>query len=121
MTRVTETDKISKPSRFYIFKLPINNPGWGRELKGDKFNIDDRVPVWTETIDWLTPTDEVYVSEVLDKLFEMFNINIPTGYAAPSMSVGDIVELHTADGPKFYACMCVGWKEVQAVQGDYHA
>lgn len=103
--------------RYYIFKLPLNNPGWCRELKGDKFNIDDYMPVWTDETQSYphTPT------EILEELFTKFNIDIPEHYAAPSLSVGDIICLQYTGCTEYYVCCGVGWKKVQPVSGGYNA
>lgn len=46
--------------------------------------------------------------EVLESLFEIFNLNHPDDYEARSLSVSDIVVL---DGTPYY-CDSFGWKEV---------
>jgi len=46
--------------------------------------------------------------DVLEELFEEFNINHPAGFKSYSMSVGDMVNL---DG-RLYHCAPVGWTRV---------
>lgn len=46
---------------------------------------------------------------VLEKLFEIFNINHPHDFRDRSMSVSDIVEI----GGRYYFCDLFGWKEIE--------
>lgn len=46
--------------------------------------------------------------ELLEALFEEFNINHPENFEGRSMSVSDIVQLDS----KYYFCDSVGWREV---------
>ena len=98
--------------RYYIFKLPFNNPNWNRPQ--EQIDLKDFVPVWTGTADeFKLETDDNY--ELLERIFEKFNVNIPEGYAASSLSVGDVVLLEEKfiSLRKYYCCDMIGWKEVQ--------
>lgn len=107
-----------KTVRYYIHKLPLNNPGWCRELAGDTANIDDYVPVYTGEIEF----DPAYeVEHALEQLYMTFNTSIPEHYAAPSMSVGDVVTLYIDDEIKHYAVCNIGWKRIKFASGGYHA
>ena len=46
--------------------------------------------------------------DVLDKLFEKFNLSHPDNFHGHSMSVSDVVVL----GDKMYYCDSIGWKEI---------
>lgn len=47
-------------------------------------------------------------NDVLEDLFDLFNINHPKDFAGRSMSVSDIVQLED----KYFFCDSIGWKEV---------
>lgn len=94
--------------RYYILKLPCCDPGWCRELNGDAFEMDRYVPVWTDTED--KPDD---INKLLEGLFAKFNCNHPINYAAPSMSVGDIIRIQDNDSVKYYVVQGFGFKEVK--------
>lgn len=103
--------------RYYIFKVPFNSPNWNREFK--EVNFGDYVPVWTgttETEDFVLETDDDF--ELLERLFEKFNIRIPEHYAASSLSVGDIIGLQknpsiARDQLEYYMCCGIGWEKVK--------
>lgn len=98
--------------RYYILKVPFTSPNWNRELK--EINSDDYVPVWTGTSEeFKLETDEVF--ELLERLFEKFNINHPENYAASSLSVGDVVALQKRSDlkPEYYMCCGIGWEKVE--------
>ena len=58
------------------------------------------------------------VAEILEHLFETFNINHPADYKAHSLSVGDVVVLidgpTTTDERDAYACESAGWKRLNS-------
>ena len=101
------------PVRYYILKLPVNNPAWCRE-PGDTFDRKDKdyVPVWTDIIEYM---DGEELEFELEELFRKFNMQHPEHYAAPSLSVGDIIMLQWVldDRREFYACCGCGWKEMK--------
>lgn len=54
-------------------------------------------------------TDEADDIEILETLFEIYNIRRPTDFKGHSLSVGDIIDL---DGRLYVCCNC-GWKEIK--------
>jgi len=64
------------------------------------------------------PRKEVYSGEIeaedpmktLEKLFEIFNVDPPSGYRGHSMSIGDLVVLDDAK----YLCCGTGWRIVES-------
>lgn len=62
--------------------------------------------------------DLIYDNEVdckdLEDVFELFNINHPSGYKGRSLSVSDIVEVYESNAvkPGFYFCDICGFKKV---------
>jgi len=98
---------------YQIFQLDAHKP----ELLAKKYhNYGDIVAKYgkvnfseyTKTYEGVLqiPTKDKY--QVLDRLFEKFNINHPEDFHGHSLSVGDIVEI---DGVKFY-CDSLGWKQL---------
>lgn len=69
------------------------------------------VPAYTGTV--IANDDQ----HALNEIFRIFNIDHPEDYEARSLSVGDVVVLHTQDGPYegAFACDPVGWREVEIV------
>ena len=51
---------------------------------------------------------------VLEKLFEIFNINHPEDFKGHSLSVSDIVVLFNDDGCTWHYCDTFGWKDITA-------
>lgn len=58
--------------------------------------------------------------ELLENLFEKFNLYHPEGYRAHSMSVSDVVRINDGNEIKYYYCDSFGWvdvtKEVKGVK-----
>ena len=94
---------------------------WWEDAK-DKFTIDDYHKVYSgELIDAIKYGNETTVCneddyEVLEKLFETFNINRPEDYNARSLSVSDIVEIRRKDITRYYYCDNMGWKLIWSDQ-----
>ena len=49
---------------------------------------------------------------ILEKLFELFNINHPKDYQCRSMSVSDIVRIERNGIFAWYYCDRMGWKDI---------
>ena len=96
--------------RYFICKLPFNNPSWCREPALETIKLGDYVPVWTGEVEH----DPAYeIEHTLEHLFLDFNMNIPEHYAASSMSVGDLVGLTIGEDVRYFICAGIGWKEVK--------
>lgn len=50
--------------------------------------------------------------ELLENLFEKFNLYHPEGYKARSMSVSDVVRINDGNEIKYYYCDSIGWKDI---------
>lgn len=61
-----------------------------------------------QTTKTVSPADSEY--EILEELFEEFNMNRPSDFDGHSMSVSDVV---TVDGIAYF-CDSIGWKELGA-------
>lgn len=57
--------------------------------------------------------------ELLENLFEKFNLYHPEGYRAHSMSVSDVVRINDGNEIKYYYCDSIGWKDItKEVKGE---
>lgn len=57
--------------------------------------------------------------ELLENLFEKFNIYHPEGYRAHSMSVSDVVRINDGNEIRYYYCDSIGWKDItKKVKGE---
>jgi len=82
----------------YLFR------GW--EYAKEKFSINDYDNKYEIELD-----DELDVI-ILEKLFELFNINHPKDYQCRSMSVSDIVRIERNGHFIWYYCDWIGWKDI---------
>lgn len=82
----------------YLFR------GWD-EAK-ENFSINDYENKYEIELD-----DELDVM-ILEKLFELFNINHPKDYQCRSMSVSDIVRMERNRTFVWYYCDRMGWKDI---------
>ena len=58
--------------------------------------------------------------DLLNYLFEVFNLNHPDGFMGHSMSVSDIVKLRVEDSKaKYYYCDSFGWEDItKEIKGE---
>jgi len=57
--------------------------------------------------------------ELLENLFEKFNLYHPEGYKAHSMSVSDVVRIDDGNNIKYYYCDSFGWVDItEEVKGE---
>ena len=57
--------------------------------------------------------------DLLNHLFEIFNLNHPEGYRAHSMSVSDVIRINDGNEIKYYYCDSFGWKDItKEVKGE---
>lgn len=82
----------------YLFR------GW--EYAKEKFSINDYENKYEIELD-----DELDVI-ILEKLFELFNINHPQDYQCRSMSVSDIIRIERNGIFAWYYCDRIGWKDI---------
>lgn len=82
----------------YLFR------GW--EYAKENFSINDYENKYEMKLD-----DELDVM-ILEKLFELFNINHPQDYQCRSMSVSDIVRIERNGIFVWYYCDRMGWKDI---------
>lgn len=82
----------------YLFR------GW--EDAENKFSINDYDSKYEIELD-----DELDVI-ILEKIFELFNINHTQDYQCRSMSVSDIVRIERSGTFIWYYCDRMGWKDI---------
>ena len=51
-------------------------------------------------------------TDLLDALFQKFNVSHPYDYLQRSLSVGDVVVFETAKGDRAFACKGAGWDSI---------
>lgn len=97
--------------RYYILKLPANDPHWCCDVPTElnKKDLRNYVRVWTDEIEYKD------ITSALEKLFYIFNVNHPEHYAASSLSVGDIIAIRNMEEntEEFYGCSFIGWKHLK--------
>lgn len=76
----------------------------------DEPNCASYKKVYTGDIDEL----KCEQNQVLDKLFEKFNMNIPDGFTGHSLSVSDVVVLDIGGKKKAYYVDSIGFKELKS-------
>ena len=95
--------------------------GWSDAVAKD-FDINDYKKVYEG--DYQTELEDrynhvsTYAGAVLNKLFEMFNINHPADFRGHSLSVSDLVALKKDDSWIWYYCDSFGWKEITDIMPE---
>lgn len=103
-------------SQYHIYQTDAEYSFLSWNLAKRYFNFNDYRKVYSgELLDTITygnstitcNTEDV---QVLEEIFERFNINHPEDYKARSLSTSDIVEIVRKDGSEFYYCDSIGWR-----------
>ena len=103
-------------SQFHIYQTDTDYRFLCWKYAKDKFSINDYHKVYSgELVDFIEYGNETTICneddyEVLERLFETFNINHPKDYNANSLSVSDVVEIIRKDIINYYYCDNIGWK-----------
>ena len=80
-----------KKIRYKLRALPYSHPKYLRWLElFNNVSLLDYVATYTDEME---VEDNANHLEICEQLFEKFNLNHPSNYAAHSMSVSDIVEI----------------------------
>lgn len=100
---------------YYIAQLPHTeeNHGrifWGMEFQTGGVNLENYDIVYSGKIDRLDQSD----NEILNNLFQTFNVDHPADYRGRSLSVSDVVTLNG----KSYFCDTAGWVELPPVADE---
>ena len=74
--------------------------------KGHNWSFDSYRSVWNGTEEARDDLD------LLNYLFEMFNVNHPKGYRGHSMSVSDVIRIDENNETRFYFCDSFGWADI---------
>lgn len=103
-------------SQYHIYQTDADYRFMGWNSVRDRFSLDDYTKVYSgELVDSVSygsktvPCNENDM-EVLESLFQTFNVDIPKCYHARSLSVGDVVMISRKDGSRYYYCDNVGWR-----------
>ena len=103
-------------SQYYIYQTDADYRFLWWDVVKDKFTIDDYDIVYCgELIDCITYGNETSPCneddyEILENLFEKFNVNHPEDYNARSLSVSDVVKIRRKEVTRYYYCDNMGWK-----------
>ena len=100
--RILQLDSGKEENRPFVFD------GW-KNVK-DRFDLARYDCVWEGELKDRPETPWANLTEVLDGLFQQFNLAHPAGYAGRSLSVSDVVEFPGL-GQRFY-CDHQGWAPI---------
>lgn len=80
-----------------------------------KFSLDDYKVVWESNEYFpINNTNSGNIISVLERIFEIFNLNHPEGFKGHSLSVSDVVEIiDDGENSGFYYCDNFGWKKIE--------
>lgn len=95
-----------KESNHFLRFEPINRLKNG--IEDIKFSNYDKV--YENSREY--SADNIFSDEILEELFEEFNINIPKDYKGHSLSVSDVIVLECDGVSKAYYCDTFGFKEI---------
>lgn len=80
------------------------------EKMGAKPTIDRYLEVYRGT---LTELEDARSDDILEKLYEKFNLHIPEDFRGHSLSVGDIVELNLTGERTFNFVDSIGFRKLE--------
>ena len=109
-------------SQYHIYQTDADYRFLWWDASKDKFTIDDYYKVYSgELIDSIKYGNEITACneddyEILERLFETFNVNRPEDYNARSLSVSDVVEIRRKDIVRYYYCDNMGWNLIWSDQ-----
>ena len=93
---------------YYIYQTDADYNFMDWNFVKDKFNFADYNKVYSgKLIDNGTIKSE---TQILEDIYEMFNINHPNDYHARSLSISDIVAIEREGGIRYYYCNFLGWE-----------
>lgn len=106
-------------SQFCIYQTDADYRFKGWKYAKDRFSLDDYKKVYSgELVDSITYANKTVECnendiEVLENLFQTFNISIPENYHARSLSVSDVVAVIRKEVSHYYYCDISGWTLVK--------
>ncbi|MEI2465071.1 YodL domain-containing protein [Niallia taxi] len=89
--------------KYTIFQMPfslVKNTAWWSE--DSVVQKEDFLPVYKGEFQ----TSSRYPEDILNELFEIFNLKHPKDYASRSLSSGDVIKLNENE---YYLCCSMGW------------
>lgn len=109
-------------SCYHIYQTDADYKFLWWDMVKDKFNIDDYYRIYSGLlIDNIVYGDKTSScnendNNVLEELFEMFNVNHPEDYKGRSLSVSDVVAIVRKNVTRYYYCDSMGWKLIWSEQ-----
>lgn len=94
--------------KFEIYQMESDNPNKFKELENTEINKSDYKKVYEGEV---IVDSFIIIDQVLDKIFEKFNINHPTDFTCHSLSISDIVKIND----DAYYCQPIGWKNINMI------
>lgn len=101
-----------KKYNYVIYQAKIRAPftflGWEMGNKIADWSFDPYRSVWNGTEEAADDMD------LVNYLWEVFNVKYPVGYRARSLSVSDIIRVEDTETNtvKYYYCDSFGWKDI---------
>ena len=101
-----------KKYNYVIYQAKIEAPftflGWETGNKIADWSFDPYRSVWNGTEEAADDMD------LVNYLWEVFNVKYPVGYRARSLSVSDIIRVEDTETNtvKYYYCDSFGWKDI---------
>lgn len=101
-----------KKYNYVIYQAKIGAPftflGWETGNKIADWSFDPYRSVWNGTEEAADDMD------LVNYLWEVFNVKYPVGYRARSLSVSDIIRVEDTETNtvKYYYCDSFGWKDI---------
>ena len=96
--------------KYYIYQTNEDYNFLGWDMARNYFDLKDYYVVYIGELNDSKKEDD----EILNELFEIFNINHPEDYHARSLSVGDVVQIIRGDIIKYYYCDMIGWQLISS-------
>ena len=121
---IMAADMIRPIKRCRIYQLKLENTRGAVHFVSAGLDADSVLPTAHASLYELV-YDGGLLTDSLEDIYTIFNINHPEDYHARSLSVSDIVELYDANGSEFYRCNTAGFEEIsfdptQVKRGDNH-
>lgn len=105
-------------SQYHVYQTEADYAFIGWERAKEKFSLGDYKSVYSgELVDSVSCNGEEKRinqndKEVLENLFEMFNLRKPEDFQGRSLSVSDVVEIVRKNRTRRYYCDRFGWMEI---------
>lgn len=109
-------DTSAKEPFYEIYQLKDNDEAREFHYRGYQELLDKNKHVWGYNYEKLYTGK--YVGEGLEDVFERFNMDRPDDFYGHSLSVSDVVRIHTQDSDRAYYVDSIGFKELESFNPD---